>query len=516
MGTVFLLVPAAPLTPDDPGRTRDIPLHRLVTSLPLLSHAYVGFVSLPEAIFHANHTIRYPASVRAVRMDSQSIRFCDLSTVGSCSLHEIDGHSSACRHAVSLGLVVYYPYGRLGTLPFLPPPGELSTEDIQVPTPGWLSPDPPVPGSPAKDAHALARDWTESLLMTGQLVAHASRWMMTFHDSFLNKLEAVSTLRLVRPDRLFLAHQTRTTHKPRFARRRPRHGVAFTTAAQALQHAIRQTDVQYIYMLPTAQCNVVDTSAPRTPLSLACAQALATGAVLIDIASLPTEHGMSHVPPLCVSPMRPLALDDADPLRVHILVDGSPLSIHTICDTAEWMGQAGQTHSAGTAPPLRVVCDASLQKQVHPHLLRMYLDQTAPAANPPPPHERWPCSQNRILLARTACKQLDGSLIWVFMFQPLSNRELFSHRRWALASLTQITGEQKWQLRYQSLTSGTHRTVIFRPHMANAPLPPVTPMDDTYTYDWPRPLDAVWFPASTPLDGLCSPPPVPEPGHIRH
>ena len=351
VGTVFLLIPAAPLTPDDPGRTRDIPLHRLVTSLQLLSHAYVGFVSLPEAIFHANHTIRYPASVRAVRMDSQSIRFCDLSTVGSCSLHEIDGHSSACRHAVSLGLVVYYPYGRLGTLPFLPPPDELSTEDILVPTPGWLPPDPPVPGSPAKDAHALARDWTESLLMTGQLIAHASRWMMTFHDSFLNKLEAVSTLRLVRPDRLFLAHQTRTTHKPRFARRRPRHGVAFTTAAQALRHAIRQTDVQYIYMLPTAQCKVVDTSAPRILLSLACAQALAAGAVLIDIASLPTEHGMSHVPPLCVSPMRPLALDDADPLRVHVLVDGSPLSIHTVCDTAEWMGQAVQTHSAGTAPP---------------------------------------------------------------------------------------------------------------------------------------------------------------------
>ena len=137
----------------------------------------------------------------------------------------------------------------------------------------------------------------------------------------------------------------------------------------------------------------------------------------------------------------------------------------------------------------------------------MYLDQTAPTANPPPPRERWPCSQNRILLARTACKQSAGSLIWVFMFQPLSNRELFSHRRWALASLTQITGEQKWQLRYQSLTSGTHRAVIFRPHMANAPLPPVAPMDDAYTYDWPRPLDAVWFPATTPLDGLCSPPP---------
>ena len=32
-------------------------------------------------------------------------------------------------------------------------------------------------------------------------------------------------------------------------------------------------------------------------------------------------------------------------------------------------------------------------------------------------------------------------------------------------------------------------------------------MDDTYTYDWTDPLSAVWFPATTPLEGLCSPPP---------
>ena len=43
--TVFLLIPVAPLAPDDPSRARDVPLHRLVTSLQLLSHAYVGFVS---------------------------------------------------------------------------------------------------------------------------------------------------------------------------------------------------------------------------------------------------------------------------------------------------------------------------------------------------------------------------------------------------------------------------------------------------------------------------------------
>ena len=212
--TVFLRIPVAPLAPDDLQRARDTPLHRLVTSLQLLSHAYVGFVSLPEAIFHANHTVRYPTSVRAVRRDPRSIRFRDLFTVDACSSHGIDDHSSACRYAVSLGLVVYYPYTATwercnSCLHRTNSRQGASTGGILVPTPGWLPPDPPVPGSPAKDARTLAREWAESLLMTGFLVAHASRWMMTFHDSFLNKSTAISALRLARPDLLFLAHQTR-------------------------------------------------------------------------------------------------------------------------------------------------------------------------------------------------------------------------------------------------------------------------------------------------------------------
>ena len=338
--TIFLLIPAAPLAPEDSQRAWVTPLHRLVASLPILSHAYVGFVSLPEAIFHANHSVRYPTSVRAVRRDLVSARFGDLSTVDACSSQGIGEHSSACRYAVSLGLVVYYPYGSMGTLPFLSPPDELSARDILTPTPGWLPPDPPVSGSPAKDAHTMAREWAESLLMTDRLVSHASRWMMTFHDSFLNKSAAVSTLTHTRPDILFLAHQTLTTHRPRFARRRPRHGAAFTSAVHALRYASGQTDVQYIYMLPTVRCKVVDTSAPRVPVSAALAQALAMGAVLIDVASLPAEHDMSHIPPLRVSTMRPLALDDADPMNVSVLVGDTRVSVQTMCAAAEWMGQA--------------------------------------------------------------------------------------------------------------------------------------------------------------------------------
>ena len=89
-------------------------------------------------------------------------------------------------------------------------------------------------------------------------------------------------------------------------------------------------------MLPAAPCKVVDVLALRVPPSAACAVGLAMGAVLIDVASLPAAHNIPHVPPLCISAMRPLALDDADPMRVYVLVDGTPLTIHTVCgSTAE-------------------------------------------------------------------------------------------------------------------------------------------------------------------------------------
>ena len=132
-----------------------------------------------------------------------------------------------------------------------------------------------------------------------------------------------------------------------------------------------------------------------------------------------TSRDARHVtrpPPLCASATRPLTFDDEDPMRVHVRVDDTQLSIHAVCGTAEWMGQAAQTHHGRAAGPLRVVCDASLQKQVHPHMLRMYLDQTAPTTNPIPQQERWPCLRNRVLTTRSHCKQSAGSLIWVFMF----------------------------------------------------------------------------------------------------
>ena len=74
-GTIFVLIPTTPLTRADPPHARPVPIHRLVAQLPVISHAYLAFVSLPEAIFHANHTVRYPVSIRAVGSDTTPTRF---------------------------------------------------------------------------------------------------------------------------------------------------------------------------------------------------------------------------------------------------------------------------------------------------------------------------------------------------------------------------------------------------------------------------------------------------------
>ena len=74
-GTIFVLIPTTPLTRADPPHARPVPIHRLVEQLPVISHAYLAFVSLPEAIFHANHTVRYPVSIRAVGSDTTPTRF---------------------------------------------------------------------------------------------------------------------------------------------------------------------------------------------------------------------------------------------------------------------------------------------------------------------------------------------------------------------------------------------------------------------------------------------------------
>ena len=55
----------------------------------------------------------------------------------------------------------------------------------------------------------------------------------------------------------------------------------------------------------------------------------------------------------------------------------------------EWMGQTTQVHHTRGERSLHVICDASLQKQVHPHMLGMYLNQPELSAIDSPPRVRW-------------------------------------------------------------------------------------------------------------------------------
>ena len=157
-GTIFVLIPTTPLTRADPPHARPVPIHRLIAQLPVIPHAYLGFVSLPKAIFHANHTVRYSVSIRAVNRETTPTRFQDLTTVENCVSHGLDRRSSVCRYAVSLGLLVYYPFGQSDTAQHLPSPEAISTEDAPTPTPGWMAPAKQAHYSPAKHAHVMARD----------------------------------------------------------------------------------------------------------------------------------------------------------------------------------------------------------------------------------------------------------------------------------------------------------------------------------------------------------------------
>ena len=84
---------------------------------------------------------------------SPSLRSRIVHTTHRCSGHLFLVH---LRHKDEV--VVYYPYGQSGTEQHLRSPEALSTEDILVPTPGWMAPAEQAHHSPAKDAHVMARD----------------------------------------------------------------------------------------------------------------------------------------------------------------------------------------------------------------------------------------------------------------------------------------------------------------------------------------------------------------------
>ena len=205
------------------------------------------------------------------------------------------------------------------------------------------------------------------------------------------------------------------------------------------------------------------------------------------------------------------------PLQVNMWLNGDPFSIHTVCGTVEWMGQTTQVHHERGARSLHVICGASLQKQkqVHPRILGMNLSQPELSAIDRPPRVRWPDKRNSIHAARGACAQSPGSLIWVFLYQPLSNssKDKAPHRRWVLASLTRTPNLREWiGTSYQSTSPNATNIAMFRPNMAGHPFPTLAPMaDQRYSFRFTAPLTAVWFRATQRTTELCCPPPYMDP-----
>ena len=157
--------------------------------------------------------------------------------------------------------------------------------------------------------------------------------------------------------------------------------------------------------------------------------------------------------------------------------------------------------------PVRIICDASLQKQIHPHLRHQYIERTPTPGNNLRPSSRWPVLKKHTHLERANCMSTPDSLIWVFLFQPPSDEEEFLLHRWVLATMNKI--ENKWQIRYQSTTSTVQHAVVYRTHMKQQRWPPFAPLHGAFSFLWDNPHGAVWFPAtlSTNTANICHPPP---------
>ena len=167
--------------------------------------------------------------------------------------------------------------------------------------------------------------------------------------------------------------------------------------------------------------------------------------------------------------------------------------------------------------PARIICDASLQKQVHPHLLHRYIERTPTTGNNPRPSTRWPVLQKQTYLERAKCMTTPNCLIWGFLFQPPSEEEEFLRHRWILATMEKV--DNKWQIRCQSTTSTIQHAVIYRPHMKQQRWPPFAPLqNDAFPFLWDDPHGTVRFPAtlSANVTNICHPPPSPGSDILYH
>ena len=277
--------------------------------------------------------------------------------------------------------------------------------------------------------------------MSSQLVIHTSQWMMGFHPFFLDNPNTITSLQAPHTDYLFLSHSTLATHRPRINRNRTRYGAVFPSLLDALIYASRHDDTNHITLLHKDDCVLIDPNQdPLTnPIVMPSriTEELSSrpdcGIMALRLDSLSVAHSTAHIAPLLLNNLRPLTCAPHDATMVSIPIGDYTFSLMSICDAFEWMGHTALLRAPCKSGPIRIICDASLQKQVHPHLLHQYIERNPTPDNNLRPPSRWPVLQKHTHSERATCMTTPNCLIWVFLFQPPSNEEEFLRHRWILA-----------------------------------------------------------------------------------
>ena len=73
-------------------------------------------------------------------------------------------------------------------------------------------------------------------------------------------------------------------------------------------------------------------------------------------------HSTAHIAPLLLNNLRPLTCSSHDTTIASIPIGDYTFSLMSICDTFEWMGHTALLKASCKSGPVRIICDASLQK----------------------------------------------------------------------------------------------------------------------------------------------------------
>ena len=184
-------------------------------------------------------------------------------------------------------------------------PNGLSAHDLTIPIPGWTLPPPNEDMSPSHELHITAREWTESMNMSSQLVVQASRWMIHFHPFFLDNPNVTTSIKTPQTDYLFLSHNTLATHRPRVNRGRARYGAVFPSLLDAIIHASHHDDTNHITLLRKDDCLLTDPLVNPTLIPHRIMDELSSrpdcGIMALRLDSLSLAHSTAHGTPLLLS-----------------------------------------------------------------------------------------------------------------------------------------------------------------------------------------------------------------------